>query len=181
MDFAFSSKTKIAICSLLLSVLLVGCGGDKYADIKSWMAEVKARPAGGIDPIPTYPPYESFSYQAMAMRAPFDRPVKVKDVANVVAGGSTVKPDANRVKEALEKFGIDDLSMVGTYKKGNTLWALVNDGRGGVHPVTEGNYLGRNHGKIVELVDDQVLLVEIVPNGAGAWIERPRTIKLRSK
>ena len=49
----------------------------------------------------------------------------------------------------------------------------------GVHRVTLGNFLGRHHGKIVEMSDTYVAVIEIVSDGTeDGWVERPRTIKL---
>ena len=47
-----------------------------------------------------------------------------------------------------------------------------------MHRVRIGNYLGKNHGRIVAAAETEISVVEIVPNGVGGWIERPRTIKL---
>jgi type IV pilus assembly protein PilP len=45
--------------------------------------------------------------------------------------------------------------------------------------VQVGNYLGRNHGKIVELTETYLAVVEIVTDGTSdGWVERPRTIEL---
>jgi type IV pilus assembly protein PilP len=55
----------------------------------------------------------------------------------------------------------------------------VRDPDGGIHRVTEGNFLGRDHGKIVELTDTYLAVVEIVSDGTSdGWVERPRTIEL---
>ena len=57
--------------------------------------------------------------------------------------------------------------------------ALVLDETGLVSRVTVGNYLGRNHGRIVDISETQIDLIEIVPTGDGFWIERPQTVQLR--
>jgi len=41
-----------------------------------------------------------------------------------------------------------------------------------------GNYLGRNHEKIVEMTATYVAVIEIVSDGNDGWVERPRTVKL---
>ena len=93
---------------------------------------------------------------------------------------SSVKPDFNRVKQFLEQFSYDSLQMVGSLNLGGTLWALVQDSEGGVHRVKEGDYLGRNHGKIVSTLETQLSVIEIVPTGdEDSWMERPRTMKVR--
>ena len=92
---------------------------------------------------------------------------------------AAIKPDPNRVKEFLEQFTFDSLRMVGTLEREETNWILVKDPEGGVHRVKVGNFLGRNHGKIVDMGDTFVAVVEIVSDGTkDGWVERPRTIKL---
>lgn len=161
---------------LAIVALLGGCGGD-FADIDTWMAEVKARPKGAIEPIPVFKPYESFTYAAQSLRAPFDPPPDPTE-QNTVRQGKEVKPDLLRPREFLERFNIEQLGMVGTLAQSGTLWALLSDGEGGVHRVRVGNYVGKDHGRIVEATETSISVEEIVPSGGGGWILRPRTIKL---
>jgi len=167
-----AKRTAAALCA---AALLGGCGGD-FADLDAYMAEVKARPVGAIEPIPTFKPYQSFTYSAQSLRAPFDIPLSAKEAA--VQVGKTVKPDLLRAREFLERFNIEGLQMVGTLTQKGTLWSLIKDEEGGVHRVRVGNFLGKNHGRIVAATETDISVVEIVPNGVGGWIERPRTIKL---
>ena len=167
---------KRAASLIFVVALLGGCGGD-MSDIDSWMVEVKARPKGAIEPIPVFKPYESFTYSAQSLRAPFDMPPSAEELASMKPA-ENVKPDLLRPREFLERFSIEQLSMVGTLSQNGTMWALVADGEGGVHRVRVGNYLGKDHGKIVETTETSIAVDEIVPNGTGGWIQRPRTIKL---
>ena len=92
---------------------------------------------------------------------------------------SAIKPDDSRAEEFLEQYTFDSLRMVGTLERDGVNWILINDPEGGVHRVTLGNFLGRHHGKIVEMTDSFVAVVEIVSDGTeDGWVERPRTIKL---
>ncbi len=142
------------------------------------MAEKRARPGGIIAPIPTFQAYEAFAYSATALRSPFDRPVEVRDITQMQAI-SAIKPDEKRAREFLEQYTFDSLTMVGSLERGGTQWSLIRDPDGGVHRVRLGNYLGRNHGRIVEMTDTFVAVVEIVSDGtADGWVERPRTIDL---
>jgi type IV pilus assembly protein PilP len=160
------------------SLLLVACGGRDFSDLDSFMAEKRARPGGIIAPIPTFKAYEAFAYSATTLRSPFDRPIEVREIAQLQAI-SSVKPDDSRAKEFLEQFTFDSLRMVGTLERGQGNWTLVTDPEGGVHRVAVGNFLGRSHGKIVEMTDTYVAVVEIVSDGTqDGWVERPRTIKL---
>lgn len=163
---------------LLLPGLLSACSGHDVSDLDAFMAEKKSRPGGVIAPIPTFKTYEAFAYSATAMRSPFERPIEVRDLAQLQAI-SAIKPDENRAKEFLEQFTFDSLRMVGTLDRNDASWVLIRDPQGGVHRVTIGNYLGRSHGKIIETTDTYVAVVEIVSDGSeDGWVERPRTIKL---
>ena len=158
--------------------LLTACGGNNFSDLDAFMKEKRARPGGVIAPIPTFKAYEAFAYSATAQRSPFDRPIEVRELSQLQAI-SAVKPDPTRAKEFLEQFTFDSLSMVGTLERGGQQWTLIRDPEGGIHRVTLGNFLGRNHGKVVEMTDTYVAVVEIVSDGTeDGWVERPRTIEL---
>jgi type IV pilus assembly protein PilP len=68
--------------------------------------------------------------------------------------------------------------MVGTISNVAGSFALLR-GAGGVYRLKVGDYLGRNDGRIVAISGSQVDVVEIVPDGEGAWLERPRTLPLK--
>ena len=172
-------RTPIKASALLIaSLALAGCSGANLSDIDAFMDEKRARPGGIIAPIPTFKAYEAFSYSATVKRSPFDRPIEVREIAQLQAI-SAIKPDETRAKEFLEQFTFDSLSMVGKLERDKTDWTLILDPAGGVHRVTQGNFLGRNHGKIVEMTETYLAVVEIVSDGsADGWVERPRTIKL---
>lgn len=170
--------SRIAGVTLVVSVL-AGCGGGSYKDLDEFMAATKAKPAGMIPPIPAFKAYKAFTYSATSMRSPFEKPIEVTEIARLQMA-SDVKPDENRPKEYLERFSLDSLTMVGSLEQSGTLWALMEDEDGGVHRVKTGNYIGRNHGRIVEASETYISVIEIVPNGVDGWIERPRTIKLKT-
>jgi len=163
---------------LLCGTVLAGCAGRDFSDLEQFVKEKRARPGGIIDPIPTFKAYEAFSYSATALRSPFERPIEVREITQLQAV-SAIKPDEDRPKEFLEQFTFDSLRMVGTLERGATSWALIRDPQGGVHRVKLGNYLGRHHGRIVDMTDTYLAVVEIVSDGTeDGWVERPRTIKL---
>lgn len=172
------NTTLRATLLLGFSLLLAACSSNDFADIEQFMAKTRAKPAGEIEPIPLFKPYKVFRYNAAASRSPFEVPIKVAEIANL-ARSSNVKPDFNRVKEQLESFGLESLSMVGTLEQKGTIWALIEDGQGSVHQVEKGNYMGRNFGRIVEIRHDSVAVIEIISNGKDSWVERPRTLNLK--
>lgn len=166
------------LLALLLGLTLGACSSGDFSDLDEFMAEKRSRPGGIIAPIPTFKAYEAFAYSATALRSPFDRPIEVREITQLQAVAA-IKPDENRVKEFLEQFTFDSLRMVGTLQREETNWTLIKDPEGGVHRVKVGNFLGRHHGKIVDMGDTFVAVVEIVSDGTqDGWVERPRTIKL---
>lgn len=163
---------------VLIGLGLAGCGrDDDFSDLDAYMNEVRARPPGEIEPMPVFGSYPTFTYDASLLRSPFQPAVRV-DLASRRAGSSAVRPDPNRSKAFLEGFSIEQFEMVGTLSNASGVFALLR-GAGGVHRLKVGDYLGRNDGRIVAISDSQVDVVEIVPDGAGAWLERPRTIPLK--
>ena len=157
---------------------LTGCGSADNTDLKQFVAEAISAPRGRVEPIPEFKPYESFTYSASALRSPFSLPISEEEV-EVQDAGMDISPNTDRAKEYLEQFNIGDLYMVGTLQKPDgALWAHIRDGNNSVVRTKVGEYMGQNHGRIVSISDSRINLIEIVPNGNGGWLERPRTIAL---
>ncbi|MEX1033287.1 MAG: pilus assembly protein PilP [Cellvibrionaceae bacterium] len=178
-------KTTLLIWTKLIPTLLVlslaGCSSSSdQQDLTDFINETKRRPTGQIEPMPSFPAYEAYEYSASRLRNPFERPV-INEQNIIVGSGDNVKPDLDRPRELLEEYNFASLNMVGTFEKDGTLWALIDDGQGQVHPITEGNYLGKNHGRVVSARRTHINVIEIVTDGLDGWIERPRSLKLKEK
>jgi type IV pilus assembly protein PilP len=147
------------------------------ADLRQWVDEVKARPGSRIDPLPAIKPYETYAYQAYELRDPFQPPAQ-PEAAEIMPTENGIHPDSNRPREPLEAFPLDSLRMVGSLDKGDGIWAIVKGSDGTVYRVRPGSYLGQNHGKIIGINEQEIALIEIVPDGKGGWLERPASIAL---
>lgn len=158
---------------------LLGCSDSSFSDLQVYMDEVRAQPRGRIEPMPKEIVYEPFTYQASSLRSPFQPPVKL-DMARKERGRTDIKPDETRVKEFLEGFNIESFVMVGTLGNKGGNFALIRGGDG-VHRVRVGDYLGRNHGRVVAVKPDVVEVIELVPDGDGGWLERPRSLLLQER
>ena len=170
----------ISVFVMGVILALTACSGDEHADLKLKMEEIKRRPQGRIEPPPEFETYQNFSYSASLLRSPFQPPVAVEPLKTMVKG-NRVTPDFDRPKELLEEFSIDALSMVGTLSRpGNTLFSLVRDNKAGIHRVAIGNYMGRNHGRVVDISDAKIDVIELIPDGDEGWVERPRAIVLKN-
>jgi type IV pilus assembly protein PilP len=169
-------------CSFIVvaCALLVGCdsGGD-FSDLQAYMDDVRGKPKGEIEPLPKFLPYEAFAYGAASLRSPFQPPIKI-DISVQQKGSKDIKPDETRVRQFLEGFNIENFEMVGTLERDAGVFGLVR-GAGGVHRVKVGDYLGRNHGRVILIDDAKIDVVEIVPDGEGGWLERPRSLTLKER
>ncbi|MCH5378134.1 MAG: pilus assembly protein PilP [Planctomycetes bacterium] len=158
-----------------MGITLAGCSAD-MDELDSYINTVKAKPGGRIEPLPEVTPYEVFTYHAdeEGLRSPFipDTP----QAAGTQAGG--VRPDQDRIREHLESFSLDTMSMVGTLNQGGTTYGLVQTSDGLIHRVVPGNYLGQNDGRIVSITDSEIELVEIISDGIGGYVERDAAISL---
>ncbi|NLY57257.1 MAG: pilus assembly protein PilP [Gammaproteobacteria bacterium] len=161
---------------ILGAVMLGGCNQSEFSDLQVFMEETRARPAGAIEPLPEVKPYEAFTYGASSLRSPFQPPVRI-DLAQRERGSQDIRPDEDRTRQFLEGFNIEGFEMVGVLSNQQGMQALVR-GAGSVHRVKIGDYLGRNHGRVTSIEEGRVDVVEIVPDGEGGWLERPRTLSL---
>lgn len=174
-----SNKIYRIFLFLAVAVFLTSCQKPVNEDVYVFINNTKAKPPGTIPPIKRYPPYKPYSYSAQQLRSPFLPPAVIE--AKIIASSSNVKPDLDRQKQRLESFDFSSLSMVGTVSKGGVLWALVRDPEGSIERVKAGYYIGKNHGKITNISDQDIDVVEIVSNGSDGWIERPNLITIKEK
>lgn len=168
------SMTRKAMSGLLLAAVALSLSACTRGsrDLEAWVAEVKARPAPPLDPLPVMKQFETFEYGAHSMRDPFAQPSADRD------GSNALRPDPNRRKEVLEAFPLDSLDMVGTIGAGGDVIGLVMGPDRVTHRVRPGNYLGLNDGRITAVYEDRIEIVELVPDGAGGWLERQARIAL---
>ena len=165
------SKARLALVAAFVAFAATGCmRGD--ADLRAWVAEVKARPAPPLDPLPVMQQFETFEYAAQNLRDPFSQPSPDRNA------GAGVRPDPDRRKEVLEAYPLDSLDMVGTIGSGADIIGLVMGPDRVTHRVRAGNYMGLSDGRITAVFEDRIEMVELVPDGAGGWLERQAKIAL---
>lgn len=174
------NKASGVVALVLVIALLSGCSG-RQDDLDRYIAEVKARPATPIPPIPPVRTYTPYKYEGLTGRDPFRQSTSEGSDQVAQSGSSSgPRPDLQRTREYLERFELDTLTMVGTFTKETSDWALIQDPDGVVHRVSVGNYLGKNHGKVNRVSNDEVLLSEFIADGIGGWLVRDATIALDS-
>ena len=169
---------KSLLSGLVLLLALGGCSTDQ-SDLQGYVNQVKARPAGRVEPLPEFAPYETFVYAPSGQRAPFEPPISAEQMlAQRIAQVSEVQPPVDHTRQPLELFAISDLQMIGYVDHQGARWATLQDASGSVHRIGVGSYLGKNYGRITKITSTHIELLEIVPNGPRSWIERPRTMQM---
>lgn len=169
-------KTHVAVMSrfatLCILIAIAGCTPSEAP--QQWVAREKAKKGAPLQPLPVIKTFETFLYKDQDLRDPFGMSAEEQEQA----ASSGPHPDQNRPREPLESFPLDGLKMSGTLGASNKMEGLVRDPDGVVHRVHVGNYLGQNYGRVIAVDEDRIELVELVPNGAGGWMERQATIAL---
>lgn len=173
------------LCIIIFSsAVLTGCLENDMSDLERFVADTRQNVVGKpLEPLPEVEPYEPFFYEAESLKDPFAVSFFVLDALTrqepIVDTG--IRPDLDRPREELEKYGLGSLDMVGTFGdlNGEGVWALVKAPDGIVHRVRKGNYLGENFGEITNITEEKIEIIEIVPDSqAGGWTERENFLSL---
>ncbi|SDL40510.1 type IV pilus assembly protein PilP [Modicisalibacter muralis] len=163
---------------LALGVLaLAGCQDAEIPALDRRLDEIRAKPAGRVEPLPQAPRYQAVTYDQAGLRSPFV-PERPEPEENAIEG-LDLAPNLDRPRDPLEQYPLDGLRLVGTLRTDGRNSALVRDPQGKVHRVYVGEHMGTDFGRIVSITDSSVQLVEVVSNGQGGWVERTRNISLK--
>jgi type IV pilus assembly protein PilP len=141
-------------------------------DLEQWVDQTLRTPGGEIDPIPPMVSAEIVTYAAYDLRDPFQRRLARPDDDTEDGLTAGVRPDPDRVREFLETYPLDTLTMVGTLELEGVNYALIRDLENVIHRVSEGNYMGTNHGRVTRVRPDRVDLIELFEDARGGWMER---------
>lgn len=157
--------------------LLAACVSDRVEQVESKMQTIRQGEAQPVSPPPVFESVQSFNYSAEKLRNPFMPPTLSRRMAEESVVGSQVVPDESRPKEQLEQFDLTQLVMRGVIQESSgEQYALVEDPTGTLFPARVGNYMGKNHGRIVDITAREISLIEVVPDGGRGYVERPKTI-----
>ncbi len=150
---------------------LAGCADPELGALDRQLEEIRRNPGGMARlELPEVPRYDPVPYREGNRRSPF-RQALPEPEAQVALNGE-LAPDHNRRREPLEAYALEDLALVGLLGIRGESYALVRSPEGEVHRLRAGSYLGNNHGRIEEVSQRSVRLVELVATGGGGWVER---------
>jgi type IV pilus assembly protein PilP len=162
--------------SVLLAMMLAGCGGEEFQDLRDFVSNAGADMRGKVDPPPDIKPYEPFAYDnATSQPDPF-KPRKTKTGGS--GRGGLNQPDFDRPKEELEDYPLESLKMVGFLSQKGVGHAVLRSSEGKIHQVKVGNYIGLNFGQITSISEAELQVKEMVQDSAGDWTERESSLQL---
>ena len=166
--------------ALLATLLLAGCGENNLSDLQAYAKEILQRKGSRIAELPPVEPYEVYTYASAGEVDPFEPffTEQKKKIEDKEITGNGLSPNFDRHKEELENFSLDSLRMLGTLELDAELWGIVRSPDGTIHRIQTGNFVGRNHGKIIAIYEDSIELNEIVEDGRGGWQERTAGLAL---
>ncbi len=169
------------VAILLLAISLTGCAEQSMTDLQSYVNRIMARPGRPPKPLPPIEPYVLYSYSSSDAVDPFQPFFVAAPQVDQQDGASThggVRPDRDRNREELETHPLDALRMMGTLERDGETWGIIRSPDSTIHRVKVGNYLGTNHGKIIDISEESIGLTEIISDGQGGWKEREAQLAL---
>ena len=167
---------RVANTIFLASLLLTGCGGEEFQDLRDFVKNAGADMRGKIEPPPDVKPYEPFTYDNDAnLPDPF-KPRKA-DARNANRTGQN-QPNLNRPKEELEDYPLETQKMVGFLSQKGINQAVIRSSEGKVYRVKAGNYIGLNFGQVTSVIETEVKIKEMVQDSNGDWTERESSLLL---
>lgn len=167
---------KAAYLVFLTMLLLAGCGGEEFQDLRDFVKTAGADMRGKVEPPPEVKPYEPFTYDNDSnLPDPF-KPRKPE--ARSAGHAGLNQPDFNRPKEELEDFPLESLKMVGYYYQKGVANAVIRSSEGKIYHLKAGNYIGMNFGRVTSVTETEMKIKEMVQDSNGDWSERESSLQL---
>ena len=146
-----SPNRLVGWCVLLgmIGILLGGCTGSEHGDLQIYVEDVKARQKGRVPPLPDVKPFETFTYQAYALRDPFRKSHFESE------SYQALWPDAKEYLAALQAgavSGLLDLSIINTFAYEDALARGLQAVMGGADPQESLDEVATDWDKITDKV-----------------------------
>lgn len=171
-------SNRFGLWLIVMMLLFVGaCSQEGYEDLESFVKESGKGLKGKVDSFPEIRPLKHFVYQAFDLPDPFSNQKSKAGKPD----RNELEPDMKRSKEVLESFPLENLSMVGSLRRGKNIFALIKASDNSIHRVKVGNYLGQNFGLINSVSEVEVKLREITRDTGDEWTERTSVLMLQTQ
>ncbi|MDX2321203.1 MAG: pilus assembly protein PilP [Moritella sp.] len=165
---------------ILVAWTVVGCTADN-PDLVDYINEVKNRKSNLIENVPDMESFMALRYSETGARNPFSNPRPESVKAETPFPQNCPQPNFSRSKGPLETYSLDNLNMHGTLGSDEHLWGLIKASSGEIFRVSPGDYIGLNHGEILDITKNYIELSELILTGKGCWQVRTTQITLGSQ
>jgi len=153
---------------------LAGCGFEEGDDLDQYMRDATKDVKPRVKPLPEVQPYMALQYNADGTLVD---PFRARKAVNK---SSVLQPNLNRPKEPMEAYPLESLKYVGLLSKSKLTYALLKAPDESVQQVKLGNYVGQNYGRVTQIKDGELVLVELVQDDlTGDWMERTTSLVLQ--
>lgn len=136
---------------------------------------VKARPAAEEEPKAEAPAAQTYvyTYSPVGKRDPFRSPLEEL---------GPIRPDQQEraCNEPLCAFDIDQLKLVAVVTGDASPIAMVEDPMGRGHIVRRNTRMGRQGGKVTQILRDSVTVTEVFTGAKGELISNPVSLQLKA-
>jgi type IV pilus assembly protein PilP len=158
----------------MLGLVLASCTGGEGDDLDKFMANAANDMSKGVAPLPEVLPYSPLQYNADGI---LSDPFKAR---KAIGKASSLQPNTNRPKEALEAFPLESLKYVGSLSKNKVNYALIKTPENSIQQIKVGNYIGPNFGLVTQINEAEIVIKEIIQDDlTGDWVERSASINLQ--
>lgn len=157
----------------VIVIVTASCTDTKIAELDNYIENIKSRPKSRIENLPDFESTTSYAYVASELRNPF--------LPSTFGKSAPVQlcPESIRKQSQLESFPLDSLAMVGSVKQNKQRWALVRTPDNVIHRVRRDDYLGQHHGRILEVSDTAIILLEQVSDKLTGCAKRRAVLSVK--
>ena len=175
-------RSKRAMFYSIIAVSLIGCESQDFNDLDHWVEDKKNSARPRVQALKEPLIFRPLSYESTDEIDPFSM-LKLTQVLNRESSEKNAKvalltQEQNRRKEVLESYPLDSMVMVGSLRKNGQYTALLRVNQL-IYQVKQGDYLGQNYGRVVQIQEDSIKLREVVQDVVGDWVERISTLDLQ--
>ena len=165
---------------VFLTLTITGCTVDNQ-DLVDYINDVKGRKTALVESVPDMESFVALHYSETGARNPFSNPRPESVKAETPFPQNCPQPNFARIKGPLETYSLDNLNMHGTLGSEKHLWGLIRASTGEIFRVSPGDYIGLNHGEILDITKNYIELSELILTGKGCWQVRTTQIPLSSQ
>jgi type IV pilus assembly protein PilP len=163
--------TRAALLALVAAGSLTACGGDQPAKaVTAPKGPPAPKPAAPAAPAAPAPP--AYVYNPIGKRDPFRSPDL--DLARATAVNNSA------CNEPLCKFDLDQLTLVGVVSGGSNPVAMVQDPQGRGYILHRNTRIGRQAGKVTQILRDSVTVTEYFTGPDGKTNANQLTLAIKA-